>query len=440
MGLRLFTIIETLRTSYWFVPSVMALLAILLGGLTVWLDAGPLRALFEDNGWYQMARPDGAREVLSTIAGSMITVAGVVFSITIVAISFAAGQYGPRILTNFMGDRGNQVTLGTFIATFLYCLVVLRTIRGGDEGDFVPQISVMTGLVLALCSIGVLIYFIHHVPHSMHINNVVARIGEQLVRSVEKRFPMHLGEALEQADGGNATQQVARPAQIPAHHSGYIQAIADDALMDTARRHGLLIQLHQMPGDFVYAGSPVISVLSHGQVSDEVQEQFADCFSYGHMRTPAQDMFFLVDELAEIAARALSSGVNDPFTAITCLDWLGAAAADLADRDMPSPKRKDKDGDLRVIARAESFADYLDRGFGRSRQYLARDMNAAVHTLHTLGTLAARCTTTDRRAAVAREAADLVTVAQQELEGPTLETVRRTWRDLGNTFQATAQT
>ncbi|MDQ3479342.1 MAG: DUF2254 domain-containing protein, partial [Pseudomonadota bacterium] len=137
MRARVFQLMYDLRASYWLVPAIMALLAIALGAVTVWLDAGPAAGIMDGLGWYQKAKPDGAHQVLSTIAGSMITVAGVVFSITIVAIAYAASQYGPRILTNFMTDRGNQVTLGTFIGTFVYCLVVLRTIRGGDEGQFV---------------------------------------------------------------------------------------------------------------------------------------------------------------------------------------------------------------------------------------------------------------------------------------------------------------
>jgi uncharacterized membrane protein len=141
----------------------MALLAILLGALMIWVDVRLGSNWIKGVSWYQQIRADGAREVLSTIAGSMVTVAGVVFSITIVALSYASSQYGPRVLTNFMSDRGNTITLGTFIATFLYSLMVLRTIRGGDD-EFVPQYSVIVAMLLAVCSIGVLIYFIHHVP------------------------------------------------------------------------------------------------------------------------------------------------------------------------------------------------------------------------------------------------------------------------------------
>ena len=180
MRLRLFHIAESVRSSYWFVPAVMAAGALVLGVAAVWLDAGPGTQWLDHLGWYQKAKPEAAREMLSAIAASMITVAGVVFSITIVAIAFAAGQYGPRVLTNFMSDRGNQTTLGTFIGTFVYSLVVLRTIHSGDTA-FVPQFAVLLGIFLALCSIAVLIFFVHHVPRSIHVNAVIGRIGEQLI-------------------------------------------------------------------------------------------------------------------------------------------------------------------------------------------------------------------------------------------------------------------
>ena len=153
-----------------------------------WMDGLP---------WLYAARPDGARQVLSAISGSMITVAGTVFSVTIAAVVYASGQYGPRLLSNFMSDRGNQVTLGTFIATFVYCLLVLRTIRSPDEwrarSGFVPNMALLVGVALALCSIAVLIFFIHHVPSKLHINSVIEDVGDRLLKEIDNRFPRFIG-------------------------------------------------------------------------------------------------------------------------------------------------------------------------------------------------------------------------------------------------------
>lgn len=440
MKIRFFRLLEALRASYWFVPSVMALLAILVGALIVWLDAGPAAGVLDGLGWYQQAKPDGAHQVLSTIAGSMITVAGVVFSITIVAIAYAASQFGPRILSNFLSDRGNQVTLGTFIATFAYCLVVLRTIRGGDDGAFVPQMAVMVGLLLALCSIAVLIYFIHHVPSSIHINNVVAHIGKQLLRSTAERFPADVGIPVDAGEQDTDRRPIVLENQhdeaqaVCAGKTGYIGAVDDEALIDAARRHNLMLKLHHVPGDYVFEDDPLVTAFPADQVSDSSNSAIRSCYSVGNNRTPSQDIFFLIDELVEIAARALSSGVNDPYTAMTCLDWLGAAASRLAQRRMPSAYRADEDGTLRVIALPQSFADYLERGFGRLRQYLARDMNATLHALNALAKVSVHCASPGRVLAVSEEADKLAKLAELELRGPALAEVSGLYRSLRPQF------
>ncbi|MBA3510762.1 DUF2254 domain-containing protein [Sphingomonas sp.] len=447
MRAHFFRLIEGLRASYWFVPSLMAFFAIVLGALMVWLDAGPATGLLDGLGWYQKAKPDGAHQVLSTIAGSMITVAGVVFSITIVAIAYAASQYGPRILTNFMSDRGNQVTLGTFIATFVYCLVVLRTIRGGGDGEFVPQMAVAVGLVLAICSIAVLIYFIHHVPNSIHINNVVARIGKQLLRSVDDRFPAQVGDPIDEAEqaseelsaGERALQDGTGAKAVCAHCNGYLQAVEDEALMDIACDKDLVLRLHHIPGDYLFDGEMIVSAWPAERVDEATGGSLRRSYSVGNNRTPTQDILFLVDELVEISARALSSGVNDPYTAITCLDWLGAAVAQLGRRRMPSPRRVDPQGTVRVIAVPDSYAGFIDRGFGRMRPYVARDVTAALHMLDTLAQVAARCRLSDRRQLLAAQAESLLTLAEEELHGPSLERLQERYRQTAHSFIATDQ-
>lgn len=426
MRLPLFRLLETVRTSYWFLPSVMAILAIALGVLMVWLDAGPGTGWMNDLGWYQKAKPDGAHQVLSTIAGSMITVAGVVFSITIVAIAYASSQYGPRILTNFMSDRGNQVTLGTFIATFVYCLVVLRTIRGGDaEAEFVPQMAVMVGLLLALCSIAVFIYFIHHVPQSIHINNVVAHIGRRLIADVGRRFPEVTGSyaAQDRVLAGDPPQIIGSALAIRSASTGYIQALDEKSLMKVACNNGVVVRLHHRTGDFIHKGRVIANAWPQQRTTASIAKDIIACYSIGSGRTPHGDLNFLVDELVEIAARALSSGINDPFTAMTCLDWLGAGASDLATRAMPSSQRVDSLGVVRVLALPDDFNAFIERGFGGMRQYVARDMKTAAHALLTIATVAKSCCYAEAINALAREVRKLTSLYRSELKGAALQRV-----------------
>ena len=192
----LFNLWERLRSSYWFVPSVMAIGAIVLAMATLALDGQLTRSSLRKMQWVYAGGAEGARTVLSAVAGSVITVAGVVFSITVAALTLASSQFGPRLLRNFMRDLGNQVVLGTFIATHLYCLLVLRTVRGSDGGggEFVPHVSITTGLLLALTSLAVLIYFIHHVARSMQAPDVIAGVARELHSSIDHLFPQSLGE------------------------------------------------------------------------------------------------------------------------------------------------------------------------------------------------------------------------------------------------------
>ena len=433
-----FKFAETVRSSYWFVPSVMAVLSLVLGALMVWLDVVVGSEWLEGIGWYQLVKPEGAHEVLSTVAGSMITVAGVVFSITIVAIAYASSQFGPRVLTNFMADRGNKVTLGTFIATFTYCLIVLRTIKGGEEGSFVPQMAVLVGLLLAFCSIGVLIYFIHHVPQSIHINNVVARIGRRLIHDVGKRFPDAIGEparerGAEDAPAGRpfAAGDDAGIRRVAGDATGYVQAVNDHALLSTAREHDLVLRLRYRPGDYLFAGRSLLEAWPAEHMDERAAAALRGAFTVGTQRTPAGDLEFLINELVEIATRALSSGINDPTTASTCIDWLGAGATEIARRRIPDSRRVDADGRVRVIALPDRFDDYVERAFGRLRQYAARDMNAALHLLRTFGEVAAGCRTSAQTAVLAAEAERLAGMAEDALNGAARARVLERASELG---------
>jgi uncharacterized membrane protein len=180
---------DSLRSSFWFVPTMMALGAATLSIVTIDTDRVSNAAFANSLGFIWSGGAEGARSILSTIAGSMITVAGVVFSITIVALTLASSQFGPRLLRNFVRDRGNQITLGTFISTFMYCVLVLRTVRVKDEGNFVPFVSVTCGIALAVASIGVLIFFIHHVSRSIQAEFLIAKVGEEFRNSITDHFP-----------------------------------------------------------------------------------------------------------------------------------------------------------------------------------------------------------------------------------------------------------
>ncbi|MBH1999672.1 MAG: DUF2254 domain-containing protein [Sphingomonadaceae bacterium] len=438
MRARLLRLSNDLRESYWFVPTVMAVGALLLALAMVYIDSHAGSAWMDGLAWLYAARPDGARSLLSSIGGSMIGVAGTTFSVTIAAVVYASGQYGPRLLSNFMSDRGNQVTLGTFIATFVYSLVVLRTIRstgesGAGAAAFVPQLALLVALILVLCSIAVLIFFIHHVPMRIHINNVIERIGDRLIEEIDARFPVFVGTPLEErsddpripavfrAEAGRADHD--RRAPVRSQDTGYIQLIDESTLMAAAHEHDLVIRLQYQPGDFIHKGSVLLEAWPGERCDEAAAKALREAFAVGSRRTALQDLRFLIDELVEIATRALSPGVNDPFTANSCLDWLGAAMADLARRDLPSRLRADEDDRLRVIAHPVTFEGFIARSFGALAQYASADMIAGKHFLGALGDVALHCDDPGRIACLARQTREFRELSETALDGTCRDTV-----------------
>lgn len=389
MHVRLLRHWEQLRGSYWFLPSVMTLGAGILAIVLTIYDERIGSDWIEQVRWLSANRPDGARALLSTVAGSMITVAGVTFSITIGSVVYASSQYGPRLLTNFMRDTGNQFTLGTFISTFLYCLLVLRTVRSGDEGGggFVPHLALLVGVAFALLSLGVLIFFIHHVPDSIHVSNVVSGIGRSLLHRVESELEEVGEEAAPVETEAEPHRDLAGAAVVRHRRDGYLQGLDVGQLVEVATEHGLRLRSSFRPGDFVIRGEVLVHAWPASAVDEAVEERIRDAYLWGSHRTQAADLLFLVDELIEIAARALSPGVNDPFTAINCMDWLGSALAEAGRRRETPAVHRDDEGVVRVVVRPVTFERLAGEVFDRLRPYASVDRNAALHLVGILGRL-----------------------------------------------------
>ena len=383
---------DRLRSSFWFVPAVMAVLAVALALSAVEFDKAD-EGWLQGLGWIYSGGAEGASQLLGTVAGSMIAIAGTVFSMTLVALSLASSQLGPRLPRNFMRDTANQVVLGTFVATFVYCLLVLRTIRRADEVAFVPHLSVSIGMLLAIVSIGVLIYFIHHVSVSIQADQVVARVGKELEKGIDRLFPGHLGKpgakvakAPSEADLPESFAREARP--VNALDDGYLQMIDADALMKLAGEEDLLLRLERRPGHYLVKGRAMVMVWPGERVTETLVEKINEAFVLGNQRTAAQDVEFSFHQLVEIAARALSPGINDPFTAVACVDRLGSGLCRLAEREMPSTHRFDGDGRLRLVALASSFAGIVDTAFNQIRQSARSNPAVAIRMLDAIAQIA----------------------------------------------------
>jgi uncharacterized membrane protein len=411
---------DRLRSSFWFLPAIMAAGSVLLATASVALDRAIPGGSLDGMRWVYTGGAEGASAVLGTIAGSMMTIAGVVFSMTLVALSLASSQFGPRLLRTFMRDTMNQFVLGAFVATFLYCLLVLRTIRRADEIAFVPHLSVTLGVVLAVASVGVLIAFIHHIAISVQTDEIVARVGKELNSAVDTLFPETLGH-----------EPPAPPALLPARElltaldrdgqdmaaagDGYVQAIDQDRLIALATAAGIVVRVERPPGSYVVAGQPLVRVWPGNRLTEELAGEINAAFVVGTIRTAVQDVAFLVDQLVEIAVRALSPGVNDPFTAIRCIDRLGSALCRLARREIPSPYRFDEHDQLRVIAPGVTFPALLDAAFNQIREYGGGSVAVTTRLLETVAVIAACVCRPEDRDALRRHAVMIIRGARERL-------------------------
>jgi uncharacterized membrane protein len=408
----------SLHSSFWFVPTLMVVLALGLSFLTIAIDQGQETDIVSELGWAYSLGPSGSRAILSAIAGSMVSVATTAFSITIVALQLASSQFGPRLLRNFIQDTGNQVVLGTFISTFVYSLMVLRTINGVEENEFVPHIAVTCGIGLAIASIGVLIYFIHHSASSIQVDQVIKKVGCDLDDAIDRLFPEKIGRSASKqqqeqsiADVPPDFDQVS--CSIKSISSGYVQAIDDNELMKIATEKKLLVRVEQRPGRFVVQGSELVRVFPKEKENKKLTAQINNAFVFGSQRTEQQDIEFSIDQLVEIAVRALSPGINDPFTAIRCIDQLNAALCHFAQREIPSPYRYDNHDQLRIIAAPIAFADVTDAAFNQIRQYGQSSVAVTMRLLEAIAVIASFTHRPSDQTALRRHA-DMIERGSQE--------------------------
>ncbi|HUE71288.1 MAG TPA: DUF2254 domain-containing protein, partial [Pirellulaceae bacterium] len=357
------------RSTFWFVPAVIVLGAVGLATVLIAVDVTVDLDVVARWPLLFGAGAAGARGLLTAVASSMITVAGVVFSITIVALSLTSSQYTSRVLRNFMRDRNNQVVLGVFVGIFAYCLVVLRVIRGGDEGAFVPSLAVLGGLILAFIGIGYLIFFIHYISMSIQSSSIIAAAARETIAAVDHLFPQGMGDDVEEDTDGDLAVSLPEQAwfAVPARKTGYIQSIDGDSLLAVARERGTVVRMERGIGEFIIEGTPLISVADPGGLDEDTADQLNAVYNISPHRTVEQDASFGIRQLVDIALKALSPGINDTTTAVMCVNYLAAILVRLASRPIATVRRLDQ-GELRVIARGPCFESLLAEAFDQIRQ------------------------------------------------------------------------
>ena len=357
---------EALRTNLWLVPAVEGLAAIALFVITIAVDRAAFHHEITLPSWIISGSPDAARQILSSLAAALITVIGVVFSIMMVTLTLASTQFGPRMLRTFIRDRGTQVTLGTFVATFLYAMLTLISIGA----TFVPHLSVTVALALTAVDLGVLIYFIHHTATAIQLPAVISSIARDLAGAIDAETAASSqgrglvngpGLAILEARLDRAGRVVTAPA------SGYLRFVRHATLIKIAAEYDAVIRLHHRPGHFLTHGHPMATVWPP-EVADTISRRLELVHITGPLRTLSQDIAFGVDQLVEIAIRALSPAVNDTFTALTCIDWLGDSLCKIALEWHPAICHRDDAGEIRLITVPVSYERLVQRSFEKIRQ------------------------------------------------------------------------
>ena len=385
-----------LRSSFWFLPFLIVLSSIIYAVVLIQTDyAGGYRWLAR---WPRIfgVGAEGARQMLSTLAGSMMTVMGITFSMTLLALVLASGQYTSRILRNFMRSRVTQVTLGTFAGIFAYCLIVLRTVRGsGGIDEFVPSLAVFFAFVMSLGGVGVLIYFIHHIALSIQASSIIASVAQETNASIDRVLPKKLDQGPDEDEGRN---QVLEPQDertwypVPAAVSGYIQSVNDNALLRLAGGSRTIVRMEHGIGAFVVQNTALVSLALTYPPDQSTVDAFNGAYSIGGHRTVDQDPVFGIRQIVDMAIKALSPGVNDTSTAVMCVDYLTSILARLAGRQFP-PSRRYEGETLRVMAIVPSFEDILAKAFDQIRA--SAEVNVAIlvrmlGALDTIGSLTIR--------------------------------------------------
>lgn len=380
MFTRLLALWYDARSSLWALPMLMVVVA---GAAAILAVHIPVRQ-GDDPVWFLYSGDaEEAPQFLANLVTAMITMATLVVSITMVVLTLAAQQLGPRLIRSFMADRRTQITLGLFIATVVYLLLVLRSAYGGT--DKVPNLAVTGGTALVLLCLIALLMFVHHLARSIIADNTIDRVGKALDADIARLLP--------ESSGDEPKAPAKRPrdtgAPLVLHHSGYVQAINYHGLIEIADEADAVIELAFKPGRHVIEGG-VFAWIVPKQAADETHGNIENCVILGGERASIQDVETSIRQLVEVALRALSPSISDPFTAMAVIDRLTTSLAKIMRRGQPQCVWVDGDGKVRLLAPRSSFADTVEEAFRQIRQHSQDQPAVLIRLVESLGQLLAQ--------------------------------------------------
>ncbi|QGJ69017.1 DUF2254 domain-containing protein [Planctomycetales bacterium 10988] len=413
---------NSLQESFLFVPAAICVAAMMLANAMMLIDYIP-----SADEWTTLlgfeGGPEGARQVLATIAASMITVAGVVYSILMVALTVASSQFGPRLLKTFFRDTISQVAFGVFNGTFIYCLLILRTIRQG-ENAFVPHLSVTVGIILAVLCMGILVLFINHISLALQAGSVIDHVSRELNVSI-KRFCNKCSSQKNVFELTNEEKEQlesvahSKFTEIPSQARGYIQAIDYEGLVHAAKCHHLTFTVKVIVGDYIIRDQCLLTYQGATDEHEKIVNTVNAAFVFGWERTRGQDIRFPINQLVQLGLRALSPAINDPITGTMVLDRLEEAFVALAEADLPRNYHLDQEKQIRVVARIPSYTELTLSAFNQLRQSGNDNLEFCCRFMEALTAIAKSTKATEFHTALKTQAEAVMEVAQQKLPAST---------------------
>ena len=407
--------------TFWFIPVLIIIITILIAIGLVILDQEITVTQDGLGKYFFVNSADSARSILSTISGAMIGVAGTVFSVTLVALTLASSQFGPRLIKNFMYVRLNQVVLGSYVATYLYCLFVLSAIKENDSYTFMPVISILFAILAALINIILLIIFIHQIATSIQADKVISDISKVIYKHINDLYPSKMGDALE-SDRINIVENIkstyTNSTAVQSKRTGYLQYVDGESLLKIATSLDVLLELHFRPGDHLVEGIELGKIYSNIELEKEEINHICEQFVIGNIKEGDQDLEFSVHQMVEIASRALSPGVNDPYTAITCIDNLTGTLCHISQIEFPSKYRIDKEKSLRIIANTTDFEGLMDVAYNQIRQFSAGSTAVIIKLMEAQVTLHGFVTKENHIKAVKKHATMILNIGKQTIKEP----------------------
>jgi len=360
--------------------------------------------------------PSAAREVLSTLLASMITMTSLVFSITMVVLTLAASQFGPRLIRNFMALPHTQIALGTFVMTAIYCLFSLGFTENTPSGELHAFPSISLAIALAALSIGVLVVFLHSLARAIMSESVIERVGIE-VEEILSGFKEATPDATRTSEGEEVLPADFYEAAcfFGPRCGGYVQALDSTALLRAASRSGTVIGLSFRPGDYVAEDGGGIGVYPGDRCDAGLRKRIQESIIVGPHRTPNQDPEFAIRHLVEIAVRALSPGINDPYTATAVIDQLSASLSRLMARTLPPPALRDQGGRIRVVSPVASYASLIGAAFNQIRQNGANKPIVVIHLIEAIIRISAHTRLDAQRHALKEHLDTIVAAALREI-------------------------